>query len=664
MNPRTVSSPRPHAVPTPETALDEAIQNGVEVLLKQQDPTGFWRHELEADATITSEYLLLRRWLGIADPAIEAKAIRHLLAIQLPEGGWPIYHNGPANISASIKAYFALKMAGVSPEDPAMRRARQTVLELGGITRVNVFTRILLALFGEFDWRGVPCMPVEIMLLPRWSYFNLYEISYWSRAVLVPLLIIFAHRPVRPVPASARLDELYLVPREQADYSLPRDPETFTWRNFFLVVDRILRIHDRFVRRPFRARAVREATRWMLERMQGEGGLGGIFPAMTNSVVALTCLGYPLDHPVVRKALAEIDALRAETPDTLRVQPCLSPVWDTALTINTLIEAGLPPDHPVLARAGVWLLGKQTRHAGDWRLKVPGTPPGGWTFQFENEFYPDVDDTAAVLTALRKIRVPDEEAKTRAVARGLNWVLAMQGSDGGWGAYDKDNNRLVFNLIPFADHGALMDPSTEDLAGRVLEALGYLGFRPDEPAAERAITFLKARQCWDGSWYGRWGGNYLYGTWSAMAGLARIGEDMSASYIRKAVTWLLSRQNPDGGWGESCYTYSDPRTAGMGKSTASQSAWALMALLHAGEAAHPAVARGIRSLLETREPDGLWDEAEFTGTGFPRVFYLRYHGYSKFFPLWAMALYRRCLSAEARPREASVTRLRHPGARR
>ena len=664
MNSRTVSSPRPHPIPPLEATLDEAIRSGVEVLLQHQDSDGFWVHQLEADVTITSEYLLLRRWLEISDPVIEAKAIRHLLATQLRDGGWPIYHNGPANISATVKAYFALKLGGVSAEDPAMRRAGQTVRELGGITRVNVFTRILLALFGEFDWRGVPCMPVEICLLPRWSYFNLYQISYWSRAVLVPLLIIFAHRPVRPVPASVRLDELYLVPREQADYSLPRDPHAFTWRNFFLLIDRILRIHDRFVRWPFRARAIREATRWMLERTQGEGGLGGIFPAMANSVIALISLGYPLDHPVVRKALAEIDALRVETSDTLRVQPCLSPVWDTALTISTLIEAGVPPDHPALARAGAWLLGKQTRHAGDWRLKVPGTPPGGWAFQFENEFYPDVDDTAAVLMALRKIRVPDEEAKTRAVARGLNWILAMQGSDGGWGAYDRNNNRLVFNLIPFADHGALMDPSTEDLAGRVLEALGYLGFRPDEPVADQAITFLKARQCSDGSWYGRWGVNYLYGTWSVLAGLARIGEDMSAPYVRKAVAWLLNRQNPDGGWGESCYTYNDARTAGMGKSTASQTAWALMALLHAGEAAHPAVDRGVQFLMESRTPDGLWNEEEFTGTGFPRVFYLRYHGYSKFFPLWSLALYRRCLSAETRPRESSLTRLRHPGTRR
>ena len=664
MSPRTIGSPRPHAAPMPEGALDAAIQAGVEALLERQDPAGFWIHELEADATITSEYLLSRRWLGIPDGATEAKAIRHLESIQRSDGGWPIYHNGPANISATVKAYFALKLAGVPPEAPYMVRARQVVRELGGITRVNVFTKILLALFGEYPWEGVPCMPVEIVLLPRWFYFNLYEISYWSRTVLVPLLIIFAHRPVRPVPESARLDELFLVPRAQADFSFPRAPKAFTWRNFFLLVDRFLRVHDRFVRRPFRARAIREATRWMLERMQGEGGLGGIFPAMVNSVVALTCLGYPLEHPAVSKALAAIDALRLESDDTLRIQPCLSPIWDTALTINTLVEGGVAPDHPALSRAGVWLLGKQTRRPGDWRFKAPTTPPGGWAFQFENEFYPDVDDTAAVLTALRKIRVPDEEAKTRAVAHGLNWILSLQGSDGGWGAYDRDNDRMIFNYIPFADHGALMDPSTEDLAGRVLEALGYLGFRIDEPAAAKAVAFLKARQCLDGSWYGRWGVNHLYGTWSAMAGLARIGEDMSAPYIRQAVTWLLRRQNPDGGWGESCYTYDDPRTAGMGKSTASQTAWALLALLHAGEAKHPAVARGVRFLLETRTPNDHWEEKEFTGTGFPRAFFLRYHGYSKFFPLWALALYRRAVAGEEEARRGTVTRLRHSETRR
>jgi len=659
MNPRSLRALRPQDVSQAAT-LDSALQRGTEALLGGQDPAGFWVHELEADATITSEYLLLRRWLGIADPAQEAKAARHLLSLQLPDGGWPIYANGPANISATVKAYFALKMAGLPPEHPALVRARRRVRDLGGITQVNVFTRILLALFGEMDWKGVPCMPVEIMLLPRWFYFNLFEISYWSRTVLVPLLIIFAHRPVRPAPDHARLDELYLVPRAEADLSFPRDAETWTWRNFFLFLDRCLRIHDRLVRQPFRQRAIRIAERWMVERMQGEGGLGGIFPAMANAVIALTCLGYDLDSPEVARGLAAIDALCIDAPETFRVQPCLSPIWDTALTISTLVEAGLAPDHPALVRAGLWLLDRQTRSAGDWRLKAPNVQPGGWAFQFENTYYPDVDDSAVVLMSLRKIRLPDEEAKTRAVARGLNWILALQGSDGGWGAYDKDNNRIIFNKIPFADHGALMDPSTEDLAGRVLEALGFLGFRTDEPAAARASAFIKARQCPDGAWYGRWGVNHLYGTWSVLAGLHSIGEDMSQPHIRKAVAWLVGRQNPDGGWGESCFSYDDPRTGGMGKSTASQTAWALLALLHAGETAHPAVARGVQFLLSTQQPDGFWDETEFTGTGFPRVFYLRYHGYRAYFPLWALALYRRARSENGDRHASPVTTLR-PG---
>ncbi len=657
MNPRMLRALRPLDA-TATGALDRAIERGVQALLAGQDPAGFWVHELEADVTITSEFILLRRWLGNPDPTLEAKAARHILSLQLPDGGWPIYAGGPANISATVKAYFALKMTGLPPTHPALARACRCVRNLGGITQVNVFTRILLALFGELDWKGVPCMPVELMLLPRWFYFNLYEISYWSRTVLVPLLIIFAHRPVRHAPAHAQLNELYLVPRVEADLSFPRDAETFTWRNFFLFVDRCLRIHDRLVRRPFRQRAVKVAERWLLERMQGEGGLGGIFPAMANAVIALTCLGYGLESPEVRRGLAAIEALGVDEPDTFRLQPCLSPIWDTALTVSTLGEAGLAPDHPALVRAGQWLLDRQTRCPGDWRLKAPGVPPGGWAFQFENEYYPDVDDSAVVLMSLRKICLPDEEAKTRAVARGLNWVLALQGSDGGWGAYDKDNNRLMFNKIPFADHGALMDPSTEDLAGRVLEALGYLGFRPDDPAAMRAMDFIRTRQGADGSWYGRWGVNYLYGTWSVLAGLRAIGEDMGHPYVRKAVAWLLSRQNADGGWGESCFTYDDPRTGGMGRSTASQTAWALLALVHAGEVAHPAVGRGAQFLISTQTQTGGWEEAEFTGTGFPRVFYLRYHGYRAYFPLWALALYRRARTGSDSGPPTRVTTLR------
>ena len=647
----------------PDPTLDQTLQRGVERMLAHQDPAGFWLFELEADATITSEYLLLRRWLGIPDPALEAKIVERLFAIQGEDGGWPIYYHGPADISATVKAYFALKMAGVPATDPAMVKACAKVKALGGITKVNIFTRILLALFGELDWAGVPCMPVEIMLLPRWFAFNLYAISYWSRTVLIPLLIVFAHRPVRPAPAYARLDELYLGPREEADVSFRRDPQTFTWRNFFLVADTVLRIHDRLVIQPFRQRAVRAAERWMLERMQGSGGLGAIFPAMANSVMALACLGYPTDHPSVRKALAEIDALVLDGPDGLRVQPCVGPIWDTALAMNALIEAGLPADHPALAQAGKWLLSKQTTRAGDWQRHAAPAAPGGWAFQFENEFFPDVDDTAVVLMALRKVRLADEEAKTRDIGRGLNWVLALQGRDGSWGAYDKDNDRTVFNLIPFADHGALLDPGTEDLTGRVLEAMGYLGFDPQEPAAARALQFVRATQRPDGSWYGRWGVNYLYGTWSVLAGLRAIGEDMTQAYVRRAVAWLLARQNPDGGWGESCYSYNDPRTAGMGKSTPSQTAWALLALMHADEAGHPAVARGVQFLLEARAADGLWEEPEFTGTGFPRVFYLCYHSYPRIFPLWALAMYRH-LGAGVKSRSASAGRVHELAARR
>jgi squalene-hopene/tetraprenyl-beta-curcumene cyclase len=663
MTARPAKSPAQQPAPPADPILEQALQRGVERLLHHQDQAGFWLFELEADATITSEYLLLRRWLGIVDPALEAKVVRRLLAIQGPDGGWPIYYHGPAEISATVKAYFALKVAGVPAEDPAMVRACAKVKALGGITRVNVFTRILLALFGELPWAGVPCMPVEIMLLPRWFAFNLYAVSYWSRTVLIPLLIIFAHRPVRPAPPYARLDELFLGPREEADLSFPRDRETFTWRNFFLVVDKVLRVHNRLVVQPSRRRAIRAAERWTLERMQGSGGLGAIYPAMANSVMALSCLGYSPEHPTVRKALAEIDALVLDKPDGLRVQPCVGPIWDTGLAMNALIEAGLPPDEPALVRAGEWLLRKQTTRSGDWQLHASPVAPGGWAFQFENEFYPDVDDTAVVLMALRKVRLSDEEAKTRDIGRGLTWLLALQGRDGGWGAYDKDNCRTVFNLIPFADHGALLDPSTEDLAGRVLEAMGYLGFDPEEPAAARALRFVRETQRPDGSWYGRWGVNYLYGTWSVLAGLRAIGEDLSLPYVRRAVAWLLSRQNPDGGWGESCYSYNDPRTAGMGKSTPSQTAWALLALMQAGEAEHPAVARGIRFLLDAREADGLWSEPEFTGTGFPRVFYLRYHSYPRIFPLWALGMYRR-LIAGTKSRSASTGRVHHLAARR
>jgi squalene-hopene/tetraprenyl-beta-curcumene cyclase len=620
--------------------------------LERQNPEeGYWVAELEADPTLTSEYLMLRRFLGVVDPERERKALRYLKAAQLPDGGWPIYYGGPSEISASVKAYFALKLAGTSNDEPFMIRAKEAILARGGVVSANVFTKIALALFDQYDWQGIPSMPPEIILLPKRFYFSLYAMSYWSRAVLIPLLIIFAHRPVSRVPEEQGIDELYLRPRSKVRYSdvppFQKDRRLITWRNLFIALDSVLKLYDRLPIRSLRAKAVRRAAEWMLEHIHGSGGLGAIYPAMANSVIALRCLGYGADHPLIVKALGEIEALEVYESinagqgqvEALHLQPCFSPVWDTSLLINALIEAGLPQDHPALAKAAGWLLSRQTKMAGDWKVSCPAGEPGGWYFQFENELYPDVDDSAVVIMALAKLLVTDSESR-RALGRGYRWVMAMQGSDGGWGAYDKDNNRMVFNLIPFADHRALLDPSTADLTGRCLEMLGVLGHDRTHPAVKPALEFLEREQEPDGSWYGRWGVNYIYGTWSVLAGLNAIGEDLSAPYVQRAVAWVESKQNPDGGWGESCDSYADPEQAGQGDSAPSQTAWALLALLSAGMADSISVVRGINYLLRHQRDDGSWEEIRHTGTGFPRVFYLRYHWYCQYFPLWALAMYR------------------------
>lgn len=663
--------------------VDAAIWNSIAWLLSRQNQEhGFWVAELEADSTLISEYVLLRRFLNVVDEERERKAIRYLRATQLPEGGWPIHCGGPMEISTSVKAYFALKLAGMSAEEPFMKVAREAILAHGGVTSTSVFTKIALALFDQYDWRGIPSMPPEIMLLPRRFYFSVYAISYWSRAVLVPLLIVFAHRPVCRIPADRGIGELYVIPRDQVRYQqvppLKKDAAWFTWRNFFVTLDALLKLYDRMTVSALRARAIRRAADWMLDHMQGEGGLGAIYPAMANAAVALRCLGYGADHPLAIKALQAIEALEVYdrlktdahdsmqegTDETLHLQPCSSPIWDTALLINALVEAGLPQDHLVLLKAANWLLSKQTTAVGDWKVSSPKAEPGGWCFQFENELYPDVDDTAVVLMALAKLRLSDKARPQ--LDRGYRWTMAMQGSDGGWGAYDKDNNRMVFNLIPFADHRALLDPSTADLTGRCLEMLGDFGFDRTHPAVGPALNFLRQEQEADGSWYGRWGVNYIYGTWSVLAGLRSIGEDMSAPYVRRAVAWLEAKQNPDGGWGESCLSYADPvAMAGCGSSTPSQTGWALLALLSAGVTDSLSVIRGVNYLLRHQRGDGSWEERAHTGTGFPRVFYLRYHWYCQYFPLWALAMYRnvkaRGLSkAEELRRQARKTNDRFP----
>ncbi len=622
------------------STLDQAIHRAQDFLLSTQAPDGHWRGELEADSTITSEYLLLCHLIDRVDREREQKAVRYLRTGQRPDGGWPLYKDGPADLSATIKAYFALKLAGVSPEDPAMAAARSLIRRAGGPVAANVFTKITLALFGEYDWAGVPSMPVEIMLLPRWFYFNLYEVSYWSRTVIVPLLILMDKKPVKRLPSGLGLAELWPVPREGARLRLPRTRHPISWKNFFITVDQVLKFWERHGAHPARARAVEAARLWLEERLGVPGGLAGIYPAMANAVLALRCLGYPDDHPLIRGQLKEIEALAVEGLDSLHYQPCLSPVWDTGLAAYTLVESGLPADHPALQKAAEWMIDEQILVPGDWQVKRPQAPPGGWPFQYANDFYPDVDDSAMVMMALHKIEAPDLERKRTAVERGLRWVLAMQGRDGGWGSFDADNNRLVLNNIPFADHGALVDPSTEDLTGRALELLGTLGYRPDYAPARRGIEFLQRTQREDGSWYGRWGANHIYGTWSVLRGLRAIGADLQQDCVRRAVAWLEARQNPDGGWGETMGSYYDPELAGVGDSIPSQTAWALLGLFAAGRVSGPAVEHGIRSLLDTQRADGAWEDAFWNGTGFPRVFFLKYHFYAKYFPLWALGVYR------------------------
>jgi len=629
------------------TALDEAVARAQHHLLSRQAADGHWVGELEADRALTAEALLLHRLIDRVDGGVERRAVTFLRRRQNADGGWSLFEGGASDLSATIKIYFAMKMSGVSPDDPPMLRARARIRTMGGPAKANVFCKILLALFGEYDWNGVPTMPVEIMLLPPpFFLFNIYEVSYWSRCVIVPLLIIMDRKPVKWLPRHLTLDELWPEGREHTSLRFPRVPEPFSWRglfwkSFFIAVDDGLKIWERFSPRPLRKRAVDAAREWLEERTAVPGGLGGIYPAMANSILALRLLGHPEDHPLVLGQLKEIEALAVEHGDELCYQPCPSPVWDTSLAANALVESDLPTDHPALVKAAEWMLGKQILVAGDWQVKRPHVQPGGWAFQYGNDFYPDLDDAAMVLMALEKIRGVDADRVRLAKERGVGWFLGMQNVDGGWASFDADNNRLYLNNIPFADHGALVDPSTEDLTGRGLELLGTLGYPRDLEAVDRAIHFIRRSQRHDGPWYGRWGVNYIYGTWSVLRGLGAIGVDPRHEYVQRAVRWLLRRQNPDGGWGETCESYAKPELAGIGESLPSQTAWALLGLFAAGQTTGPAIERGIGYLLATQRADGSWEDPFWNGTGFPRVFYLKYDLYAKYFPLWALGVYRR-----------------------
>jgi squalene-hopene/tetraprenyl-beta-curcumene cyclase len=633
------------------TALEDAISGAQRHLLSQQAPDGHWIGELEADWALTAEALLLHHLIDRVNRDQEQRAVRFLSRRQNADGGWSLFVGGPSDLSATIKIYFAMKMAGVGPDEPVMAAARARILAMGGPTRASVFTKILLALFGEYDWNGVPTMPAEIMLLPPpFFLFNIYEVSYWSRCVIVPLLVIMDRKPIKWLPPQQSLDELWPVPREAVSLRFSRVPEPFSWRGLFwksvfIGVDDGLKIWERFSPRPLRKRAIEAARLWLEERLAVPGGLGGIYPAMANSVLALRLLGYPDDHPLILGQLKEIEALAVQHGDEMHYQPCPSPVWDTSLAVNALVESGLAPDHPALVRSVEWMLSKQVALPGDWQVKRPHVQPGGWAFQYDNPFYPDLDDTAMVLMALEKVHGVDADRVRLAKERGLGWFLGMQNQDGGFASFDADNNRLFLNNIPFADHGALLDPSTEDLTGRGLELLGTLGYDFGFEPAARALEFIRHSQRHDGPWHGRWGVNYIYGTWSVLRGLGAMGVDPRHEYMQRAVRWLIRRQNPDGGWGETCESYAKPELAGRGESIPSQTAWALLALFAVGTTSGPAVEAGIAYLLRTQKSDGGWEDTFWNGTGFPRVFFLKYHLYAAYFPLWALGVYHRAMHA-------------------
>lgn len=630
-------------------ACERAISLTEDWFFTRQSPEGYWVAELEGDTILESEYAMMIYFMEHRVTEKMHRLAAYIRSKQCPGGAWNIFPGGPPDISASVKAYFVLKLVGDAPDAPHMERARNAILTMGGVTAVNSFTKFNLAMFGQYDWDAVAAIPPEIILLPLGAYFNIYAISSWSRAMVITMAIIWHFKPVVPVPPHARLDELFVGGRSPNRLKLKFDPKMVCWRNFFLTVDRVLKVLEGQGARPFRSEALRRCKAWMIEHMDNSAGVGAIFPPMVNTVMALRLFGYADDDPVMRRAMNEVLKLEIDDDDTVRVQPCFSPVWDTSLTLVCLRGAGCPSDHPAVQQATRWLLRREATETGDVHRYRKNVPIGGWYFEFANEFYPDVDDTTMVLMGIDQARLPAAEdlARRAAVKRGIDWLLAMQCRNGGWAAFDVDNDREIFTMVPFADHNAMLDPPTADITARVLETLGRLGTHTvGDPIVEPAVALLRTLQEVDGCWYGRWGVNYIYGTWQVLRGLEAIGADMSEAWVQRGATWLRQHQNDDGGWGETCESYERPSLRGQGPSTASQTAWALMGVMSAGDYDSEAVRNGIQYLLRTQRNDGSWDESWWTGTGFPRVFYLKYHYYAIYFPLYALGMY----SAEMRRR--------------
>lgn len=619
-----------------------AIASAQQYLLKIQHPDGHWCGELEGDTILESEYILTMHFIGRSGEERVRRAAAYVRQKQLAGGGWAIYEGGPPEVSASAKAYFVLKLMGDDRNAPHMEKARAVIRELGGLDAANSFTRIYLAIFGQYPWERCPAVPPEIVLLPTWAPINLYEMSAWTRGIVVPLSVMWACKPYCEVPDHANIDELMLA--RSPDMPARRS----FWRLIFNTTDYTLKLLERRRWSPTREKALKACEQWMIEHFENSDGIGAIFPPIINSIIALRCLGYDNDHALTASQIRELEKLEIEEGDTLKIAPCFSPVWDTALAMNALSESGFPAEHPALQKAAEWLLEKEVRKVGDWKVKNPEGLPGGWYFEYANELYPDVDDTFQVLTALSKVRFSDSQRQSRkleAMDRGLRWVLSMQNRDGGWASFDKDCDEQFLTQIPFADHNAMIDPSTSDITGRGVETLSRLGFRQDHPILQKALTFLDGEQERDGSWFGRWGCNYIYGTWLVLHGLKTIGEDMLEPRYQAAGCWIRSIQNADGGWGELPDSYRDPGTKGHGPSTPSQTAWALAGLM-ATEDQSDGLKLGVEYLTRNQREDGSWKDDFWTGTGFPGVFYLRYHLYATYFPLLALAAFEKQLERD------------------
>ena len=617
--------------------VDAVVEEARAWLADRQASDGHWAFELEADATIPSEYIMLNHYLDEVDEDTESKLAAYLKETQGNHGGWPLYHDGDFNLSASVKAYFALKLTGEDIEAPYMRWARKAILEHGGAAKANVFTRFALALFGQVPWRAVPVIRVEALLLPKWAPFHINKVSYWSRTVMVPLKILAALKPLARNQHGVDIRELFVKPAHEHRFYLTNPTGKFLgW--VMLGVDYAARMVQPLMPKWLERRAISKAVDFISERLNGEDGLGGIFPAMANALMAFDALEYPKDHPDYVICRQAIDKLLVLRDDWGYCQPCLSPVWDTGLAAHAMLESGLTKDDPILAKANEWLLGRQIFEVqGDWAANRGHVRPGGWAFQYWNDYYPDVDDTAVVVMALHRA---DPEKYREAIERGTEWIIGMQSINGGWGAFDADNNHFFLQNLPFADHGALLDPPTADVSARCLGMLAQLGYETDHPVMAKGLAFLRSEQEKEGSWFGRWGNNYVYGTWSVLCAFNAAGEDMQARHIRKAVDWLKYVQRPDGGWGEDCSTYWQYRRDEVKTSTPSQTSWALMGLMAAGEVDSNSVARGVEYLLNAERDGGNWHEEYFNAVGFPRIFYLRYHGYSAYFPLWTLSRYR------------------------